>query len=168
MIAGFATALLVGWQNPATSHTILIPIDAPADFVWKQFENFNNNKKWIEGYKTMEIVSGFPGQTGSEYVMHLELGGSELEVHQTLTSLEPGHRIELDTKSSFGKGVMIFEVHERPNGRCEIEVFTRLVGGDALSCALNKAMHSSAKQMELENYKRFKQLVERKFAVQES
>lgn len=158
------SVLFVGWQNPATTHTLHIPIEAPADFTWNQFQNFNNNKRWIEGYQTMEVVSGMPGQPGSECRMFLNLDGTDFEITQRLESITPGKRIHLTTHSSFGEGTMILEILDRGD-HCELQVFSRMVGGDALSCAFNKAMHQRMRNREQLNYTNFKNLVELKFDV---
>lgn len=163
-IAGTAAVLCIGWQNPSTSHSMRIPIEAPAAYTWEQFQNFNNNKKWIEGYQTMEVVSGFPGQPGSKYRMYMEFNGSDLVLDQTLKAIDPGKQVVVDSESSLGVNTMVFTVHPMPDGTSEIEVYSRMLGGDAITCAVNKAMHKTIKAQEMANYIRFKDLVERKFA----
>ncbi|MDN5203727.1 SRPBCC family protein [Fulvivirgaceae bacterium BMA10] len=56
-----------------------IIINKPRDIVWKLLSNPDDIGKWSKGFKKLEIVSGFPGEEGSQVKHIYEEKGREIE-----------------------------------------------------------------------------------------
>lgn len=65
------------------SHEIII--DLPIDRVIALFDNTENLKRWQEGLKSFEHVSGEPGKEGAKSKLVFDTGKRKIEMIETIT-----------------------------------------------------------------------------------
>ena len=66
-------------------YTVEIEIDKPLDEVVKLFDNTDNLYKWMDGFQSMEHISGEPGQPGAKSKMQFKMGKRDIEMIETIT-----------------------------------------------------------------------------------
>jgi uncharacterized membrane protein len=81
--------LIVGFFAPAVlkselSHESRVTINKPPNEVWKKFTNSDNMGKWIQGFKSIELVSGEQDTVGSKYKITVEDDGQTFEAIETV------------------------------------------------------------------------------------
>ncbi len=65
-------------------YTCEIDINLPIDKVVELFDNPDNMKKWMEGLKSVEHLSGTPGTPGAKSKLQFDMGKRKVEMIETV------------------------------------------------------------------------------------
>ena len=73
--------------NPTLSQESKISISEPRILVWDEWTNPDNMAKWLEGFKSIERISGEPLTKGSKYKIVVEMDGEQFEAIEEITDV---------------------------------------------------------------------------------
>jgi uncharacterized membrane protein len=76
--------LLIGVFVPETHYELEVRIDSPRQEVFSIFNSPETMPHWIEGFKSMELLSGEQGKNGATYRMTVMSDGKEISVTQNV------------------------------------------------------------------------------------
>ena len=76
----------IGFVIPSVDYTTTVEINKPREMVWKVFRE---RKDWIDGFKSMERISGQPEEVGSKAKLVVVRDGSELTFTSELMDIKP-------------------------------------------------------------------------------
>lgn len=74
-------------------YAVHIDIDRPIKEVVEKFDNPNNLKKWMEGFQSIEPISGPPGQVGSKSKIVFQMGKRRMEMQETILTRNLPHEL---------------------------------------------------------------------------
>lgn len=76
-------------------YTVSIDIDLPRDRVVLLFDDRANYKRWMPGLKSLERVSGVPGEVGAVTRLTFDMGKRELVMNETVAARQLPDSVEL-------------------------------------------------------------------------
>jgi len=93
--------LLIGFLNPSVHYGYTITVDKPIEEAWAVSEDASKYDQWLEGFQSMELISGERGQVGSKYkvIVHPGDGKEAFEMIETVVSREINDHISMDFAS---------------------------------------------------------------------
>ena len=93
--------LLLGMLKPQVEYGHEITVDKSADIAWAVHQDQSKYDQWLEGFKSMEKLSGEEGEVGSTYriVVNPGEGQEDFEMIETLVSIEPEDHVTVSMDS---------------------------------------------------------------------
>lgn len=93
--------LVIGFLNPSVHYGYTITVDKPIEEAWAVSEDASKYDQWLEGFQSMELISGEYGEVGSKYkiIVHPGEGQEEFEMIETVVSKEVNDHISMDFTS---------------------------------------------------------------------
>jgi hypothetical protein len=88
-----------GYFSGGMDHVSTEEVDAPTEICWKFFQKVHRMDEWIEGFKKIEIIKGFPNKPGSTFRVTLERNGEDMHLIQTIRQFEVGKIISFDMEN---------------------------------------------------------------------
>ena len=99
--------LLVGFIHPTVSYGHEINVDKPVKEAWAVTQDESKYHQWLEGFQSIELISGENGAVGSKYkvIVNPSEGQDDFEMIETVVSLKEFDHVTL----SFDSDMMDFE-----------------------------------------------------------
>jgi len=130
----FILALVViffafGIFKPTVTFGHEITVDKPAKETWAIAQDVSKFDQWIEGFKSMELISGEQGKPGSKYkvIVSPGEGQEDMEMIETFKSVKEYELIEM----SFENEAMNMDYsvsHSESNGKTTIKTHAKSKG----------------------------------------
>jgi uncharacterized membrane protein len=79
----------LGYLNPVLKYQNRVTVNKPRAEVWKTFNDESRMKDWLEGFESIELVSGEKGQPGSKYKLVIAGEGQNVEIYETMREVKP-------------------------------------------------------------------------------
>lgn len=160
VILFFATGLM----SPSVGYGHEITVDKPIEEAWAVTQDESKYKLWLEGYKSMELLSGQKGAVGSTYkvIVNPGEGQQDFEMIETVTSIKEFDHV----KMSFDSDVMDFEqiiTFKENNGKTTITTDSKVIGKNIVSRSLFAIMEmitGSFTAQETKNIEALKRVIE--------
>lgn len=79
-----------------------IEVDKPLNEVWAVVQDDSKYDQWLEGFRSIELISGTQNEVGSKYKVIVEpQPGSEFEMTQTLLAIDEFKKVDMHYDSEF-------------------------------------------------------------------
>ena len=90
--------LLLGFIKPEVGYGAEIVVDKPVEEAWAVSQDETKYPEWLEGFKSMELLSGDKFQEGSTYkiIVNPGDGQQDFEMIETLKSIKENESIEME------------------------------------------------------------------------
>ena len=154
-IGFFAPAFL----KPTLTHENRVMVNKPPAEVWEKFSNTDNLPKWIEGFKSIETISGEPNQVGSKYKVVIEDNGQTFEATETVKEIVENEKFAFELDSDMATTDVEFTLINKGLSTEVVEKDT-FTGKGIFWKALFYWMQSSMKERSKTNLERFKKFAE--------
>jgi len=91
----------MGLMKPSVSYGHEITVDNPAKETWAITQDVSKYGEWLQGFKSIELISGEQGAVGSKYKVIVSPGDGQpdFEMTETIRSIKEFEHIELDFDS---------------------------------------------------------------------
>lgn len=151
---------LLGIISPEVSYDCEIIVDKPLGESWAVTQDEEKMPDWLEGFKSIEHVSGVPGTTGAVSDVYFITDGQEMTIRETITEIIPNESISMSFASDFMdmdyKLIMKFI-----DGKTKINSSTTAVGNGMFSRSVMALMGKSIKTQEETNLINLKKTIEK-------
>jgi len=121
--------LLIGFVKPEVDYGAEIVVDKPVKEAWAVTQDESKYAQWLEGFKSIELLSGEKGQVGSTYKVTVNPGeGQEdFEMVETVQSLKEFEHVEMtfDSKAMNFYQKMSFDEQD---GKTKIKTDSKVKG----------------------------------------
>ena len=99
--------LLVGFMHPTVSYGHEINVDKPVKEAWAVTQDDSKYNQWLDGFQSIELISGENGAVGSKYkvIVNPGDGQDDFEMIETVVSLKEFDHVTLN----FDSDMMDFE-----------------------------------------------------------
>ena len=117
LIALFVLGLIaVVLMNPVLDYRTQVDIaKAPSD-AWDTFMDMDHMGSWMTGFERIEVLSGEPGEVGSEYMLYFRENGRLMTVKETATIMEHGKRYGFDMENEWFDGSALITIEAIASG----------------------------------------------------
>ena len=72
--------------------------------------NIDNMSSWMTGFERVEVLSGEPGEVGTEYMLYFRENGRVMSVKETATIMEKGKRYGFDMENEWFNGSSLISI----------------------------------------------------------
>lgn len=99
--------LLLGIMKPSVEYGHEITVDKSAVEAWAVHQDKSKYSQWLEGFKSMERLTGEEGEVGSTYkiIVNPGDGQEDFEMTETLVSIDPADHVTVNMDSE----MMVFD-----------------------------------------------------------
>lgn len=156
--------LAVGLLKPSVSYGHKISVNKPIKEAWAVTQDESKFDQWLEGFKSIELISGEKNAVGSKYKVIVDPGEGqpEFEMIQTVASIKEFDHVTLSFDSDF----MDFEQtisYSEENGLTTVETDSKVFGKNIITRAMFAIMEmftGSFHAQETKNIEALKKLIE--------
>lgn len=148
-----------GYFTDGMDHVSTEEVDAPTEVCWKFFQKVHRMDEWINGFKKIEIIEGFPNKPGSSFRVTLERDGNELQLIQTVKQFEVGKIFSFDMENDEIHGHTEITFQNNPEHTL-ISYRQVLKGKNAIYNAVLEMNESSFIEEQNQNLHRLRKLIE--------
>ncbi len=156
--------LLIGLLKPSVSYGHEIEVNKPVKEAWAVTQDETKYSQWLEGYKSMELISGEKGKVGSKYkvIVNPGEGQPDFEMIETVVGIKEFERVDMEFASDF----MDFEqtIFFSENGQgSKVKTESKVIGKNIMSRAMFAIMEmlgSSFTKQEAKNVDKLKELID--------
>lgn len=134
--------ILIGVFVPSFTYVSQINVNAPAEHAWAVFTDDSRMSEWMEGFKSMENISGNEFEVGSKWKLVIEQGGEEMEMVETVTGFKENELFAFRLEND----VMFVDVDitfDEQDGKTEIKAANLVEGRNILWKSLFAMMKST-------------------------
>ncbi|NNF01709.1 MAG: SRPBCC family protein [Bacteroidia bacterium] len=87
----------MGFIQPVVEYGHTIKVDKPIEEAWAVSEDIDKYDQWLDGFKSMELISGEHGEVGSKYkiIVNPGEGQEDFEMIETVVSKKEFDHIEM-------------------------------------------------------------------------
>lgn len=164
LIAGlFIIFFAIGFAKPSINYGHEIRVDKSIKEAWAVFQDQSKLTQWLEGLKSIELISGKANEVGSKYKVIVKPEGQpDFEMIETLISKKDFDHITL----SFDSEMMLFNQttsFAEVNGQTSIETDSNVSGKGMMMrsiFALMEMFTGSFQAQEEKNIEALKKLIE--------
>lgn len=154
----------MGLIKPTVNYGHEIIVDKPLKEAWAVTQDESKYDKWLEGFKSIELIEGQQNELGSKYKVIVEPGEGQprFEMTQTLVSLKELEHVELHFDSEFMdfEQKIIFSVKEgKSSVRSESKVMAKNLASKSMFAIMETFGGAFTKQ-EKKNFEALKKLIE--------
>ncbi|NNC82555.1 MAG: SRPBCC family protein [Flavobacteriales bacterium] len=156
---------LIGFAKPAVNYGSKVTIDRPVEHVWAVSQDEDLYSEWLEGFQSMERLSGNYMEPGSTYriIVNPGDGQEDFEMIETLVSIEENEHVEMhfDSEMMDFEQVMTFE---EENGKTTVTTDSKVMGKGIFMRSMFATMEmlgGAFTQQEQKNMEALKALAER-------
>lgn len=154
----------MGLFNSSVQYGHEISVDKPIKEAWAVAMDESKYDLWLEGFKSMELISGEYGEVGSKYKIIVNPGEDQedFEMIETVVSKEPLEHVKMDFDSEF----MIFKqtmTFEENDARTSIKTDSRVIGKSLFMRSMFACMETltgSFTKQETKNIEALKRVIE--------
>lgn len=153
----------VGLMTPNIKYGHTITVDKPVSEAWQVHKDDSKFNQWLEGFKSIEIISGEPEAVGSKYKVIVDPGEGQpdFEMIETIISLKENEHIEL----RFDSDVMRFDQttsFSENGGKTTIKTDSKVTGNGIFMRSLFGIMNlftNSFQKQEMKNIEALKKII---------
>lgn len=99
LVAGF---LSLGWFVPVVEYEVSVDVEASRTESFAVFADVSRMGEWLEGFQTIENISGAPGQVGSRWrLTFADEQGQPIVIEEEVTAYVPAERVAFVMDSDF-------------------------------------------------------------------
>lgn len=156
--------LALGLFKPTVNYGHEITVNKPLQEAWYVSQDVTKYKQWLEGFKSMELISGEEAKVGSKYKVIVQPGEdqSEFEMTETIVSIKEFDHVTLhfDSKPMNFEQTISFNTS---NGVTTIKSDSKVIGKNIISRAMFAAMEmlgGAFTSQETKNFEALKKLIE--------
>ena len=121
--------LLLGFIKPEVGYGAEIVVDKPVEEAWAVSQDETKYPEWLEGFKSMELLSGEKFQEGSTYkiIVNPGDGQQDFEMIETLKSIKENVSIEMEFDADGMNFYQTMSFNEA-DGKTTIKTDSKVVG----------------------------------------
>ena len=121
--------IAVGFIKPSVSYGAEITVDQPAKITWAVSSDESKFDQWLEGFKSIELISGEENEVGSQYkvIVNPGEGQPDFEMIETIKSIKEFDHIEF----VFDSDMMVFDqkvTHTEKDGKTTVKSQSKVTG----------------------------------------
>lgn len=151
--------LLIGVFVPETHYELEVKVERPRQEVFSIFNKPETMPHWIEGFKSMELLSGAQGKNGATYRMTVVNDGKEISVTQNVVKQIEAESCEyLVTDENMSNKVLI--TFEDEGAGTVIHVSKYFKGRKMLSRCMLPLLNSSLRDQDVRQFNMLKAYIE--------
>lgn len=129
IVALVAIFLAIGFLNPAVEYGHEITVNKPLNEAWAVSQDESKLNQWLEGFKSIDLISGEKGAVGSTYkvVINSGEGQPDFEMVETIVSIKKFDHVRL----SFDNEMMDFEqtmLYAEKDGLSMVKTKSKVMG----------------------------------------
>lgn len=156
--------LAIGLLKQSVNYGHEITVNKPIQEAWFVTQDVSKYSQWLEGFKSMELISGEENKVGSKYKVIVEPGEGqpEFDMIETLVSIKEYDHVTLH----FDSAPMNFEQtisFKEANGMTTVKTESKVIGKNILSrsmFALMEMLTGAFTKQETKNIEALKILIE--------
>ncbi|MEO6656621.1 MAG: hypothetical protein ABIO36_11115, partial [Pyrinomonadaceae bacterium] len=146
----------IGFFVPSEDYTTTVEINSPRDITWK---TMRERKDWIDGFKSLEQISGKPDEVGSHSQLLVVRDGVEYKFDSELIDIKPPEIVEtkLDNELLVHEArVQLSEV----DGKTKVVSTEKITGKNPFLRSLFAFVKSRFTAVSAKNFEGLKRVVE--------
>ena len=155
--------LIIGFIKPSVSYGHEITVNKPIKEAWAVQQDEKRLGEWLEGFKSIDLISGEKGAVGSKYkvVVNPGEGQEDFEMIETIESKKEFDHMKL----SFDSNMMLFDqttTFTETNGKTTIKTDSNVKGKGMMmrSMFALMGMMGSFEAQEVKNIEALKKVIE--------
>ncbi len=156
--------LAVGFLKPSVSYGHEITVSKSMQEAWAVHQDETKFGQWLEGFKSIDLISGEAGKIGSKYkvVVNPGEGQPDFEMIETVNSKKEFDHVSL----SFDSEMMLFDqttTFSEKNGKINIKTASKVSGKGMMMRSMFAIMEifgGSFKAQEVKNIEALKKVIE--------
>lgn len=165
LLVGFVILFIaLGFIHPTINYGHTITVDKPIQEAWAVHQDESKFPEWLEGFKSIDLISGENGKVGSKYkvVVNPGEGQPDFEMTETLISKKDFDHMNM----SFDSDMMLFDQitsFAEVNGKTTIKTDSKVSGKGMLMrsmFALMEMTTGSFQKQEEKNIEALKRVIE--------
>ncbi len=159
-----ALFFLMGIIKPTLNYGHEITVEKPIKEAWAVYQDATKYDQWLEGFKSIDLISGERGAVGSKYKVVVDPGDGQpdFEMIETIESLKEFDYLTMN----FDSEMMVFDqttFFSKKDGKTTIKTDSR-VSGKGLPMrsifAIMDIFGDSFQKQEVKNIERLKKVIE--------
>lgn len=154
--------LIFGYAAGEQKYTFDTVVDASLEKTWNTFQNPMYFKKWMSGFKEIEMLDGVPGMPGSEYLVTIENDGEEQHLKQKVTISDPPVHFAFDMENEVLIGHIDVQLKQNNQGQTLITNTVTYHGVNPFWNALLSMMNSHISEGYQGDFNRLKAFTEQR------
>lgn len=163
LIALIVLFFAAGLIKPNIKYGHQITVDKPIAEAWAVHKDDSKFNQWLEGFKSIEIVSGEPEAVGSKYKVIVEPGEGQpdFEMIETIISFKENDHIELQFDSDMMRFDQITSFSQK-DGKTVIKTDSKVTGNGMIMrsmFALMDLFTGSFQSQEMKNIEALKKVI---------
>ena len=155
--------LAIGFLKPSVNYGHEIIVDKTMKEAWAVHQDETKLGQWLEGFKSIDLISGEPGNVGSKYkvIVNPGEGQPDFEMIETIVSKKDADHIQL----SFDSEMMLFDqttTFSEKDGKITIKTDSNVKGKGMMMrsiFALMEMFGGSFKAQEAKNLEALKKVI---------
>lgn len=156
--------LAIGLMNPSVQYGHTITANKSVEEAWGVAQDESKYGQWLEGFKSMELISGEKYKVGSKYKIVVDPGEGqpEFEMIETLVAVKEFDHIEMNFDSEMMDFHQIMSFSE-DNGKTIVKTDSKVMGKSLpmrAMFALMEMFGSAFQKQEAHNMEALKKLIE--------
>ena len=161
LVLGF---LLVGLLNPSVDYGHEITVTKSAKDAWGVTQDDSKYSQWLEGFQSMELISGEKGAVGCKHkvIVNPGEGQEDFELIETVIAVEEFEYIEMNFTSETMDFEQIISFSEA-DGKTTVKTETKVFGKGMMMrsmFAMMESLSGSFQAQEVKNIEALKTLIE--------
>ena len=156
--------LIIGFIKPSVNYGHEITVNKPIKEAWAVQQDETKLGQWLEGFKSIDLISGEKGAVGSKYkvVVNPGEGQPDFEMTETIVSKKEYDHMKL----SFDSDMMLFDqttTFTEANGKTTIKTDSKVKGKGMMMrsmFALMETLGGSFQAQEIKNIEALKKVIE--------
>jgi len=164
LLALFLVFFLLGIVKSTISYGHTVTVDKPIEEAWAVQKDTSKFRLWLEGFKSMEHISGEPEAVGSKYkvIVNPGEGQPDFEMIETVVAFEPNDYVQL----RFDSDMMVFDQTTKfleTNGKTKITTSSTVKANGFMMRSMFAMMElfgSAFQKQEAKNMEALKKVIE--------
>ena len=156
--------LAIGFVNPSVQYGHEITVNKSVEEAWAVSQDESKYGEWLEGFKSMELISGEKFKEGSKYKIIVDPGEGqpEFEMTETLVSIKEFDHVEMSFDSEMMDFHQIMTFAEN-DGKTTVKTDSKVIGKSIVTrsmFALMEMFGDAFQTQEAKNIEALKKVIE--------
>lgn len=165
IIGLFLIFLAMGFFKPEVNYGCEITVNKPLEEAWYVTQDASKYSQWLEGFKSMELISGDEGQVGSKYKVIVQPGEGqpEFEMIETVVAIKEYDHVTLHFDSEPMNFEQTISYKKNNDGMTTVKSASKVIGKNIMSRSMFAAMEmlmGAFTSQETKNFEDLKKLIE--------
>lgn len=161
LVSGLAVAfVLIGYMIPELRFTTTVHVPRSADVAFDVFTNTDLMDQWLEGFESIELISGEPEEIGSIFRVRFNDDGTEIEFTEELTTFEESKAYGFLMDAGFFTNQALFSFSEE-SGKTTIKASNVMVGSSWYMRSMLPFMNGEMQRQQAETLQALADLAEK-------